>query len=530
MIETSQRSRARTQVALRPRRTLTAASVLGAVALALAIGPRASAAAPREGASRATAIPVAVAEARPGAVIAPDFLGLSFETTVLSSPALRASAPPLVALLRNLGAGVMRVSGVSADRTQWLGAPGALAPWSIATIAPADLANLASLMRSSGWRLLLGLNLGHVSAPALVEETRSTARILAGSLAGVMIGNEPDLYTHPPSAPFRAAIGGAALRPPGWGLPEYESEVSSLRAALAAAGVPAAVYGPDTATSRWLESYADAQAVGLAALAQHYYPLDRCSGGRLLRVAASPAGLLSPGVARRESHAVAGYMRVAATHGLALRIDEANSVACAGQPGTSDTFAGALWALDFSLLAAERGAAGVNFHGGLGSCAAGGTIVAPWYSPLCTLPDGQLHARPEYYALVLLRSLEGCAFLPVTYASSRNIAVYALRAPDGSLRIVIDDKEVARPRRFAPRPAPAPAWLSLRVGSGYRRASVVSLTAPAAAARGEVRLGGAMIGADGTLATPLEVPLPRSLGGFEVRVVPASAAVITLRR
>jgi hypothetical protein len=464
-----------------------------------------------------------------GATIPESFLGLSMETPTLQSPAITSTAPALVRLLRALGPGVLRISGVSVDRTQWLGAPEALAPWGVATISPADLHNLAALMGAAGWRLLLGLDLGHPLAAAVVEEARGAGAILGGSLAGVAIGNEPDLYTRPVSAPFRALLGGGTLRPPGWGLEQYEAEITSLRAALAAAGVQAPLFGPDTAAPRWLAGYAAAQGRGLAALAQHYYPLGRCFGGRLLKRGPSLASLLSARVALRESRQLASYVRVAQSHGLPLRVDEANSVSCAGEPHISDTFGAALWALDFSLIAARAGAVGVNFHGGLGSCAAGGTIVSPWYSPLCTLPGGQLHVRPEYYALLLLRSLEGCAFVPVEYATGRRIAVYALRAPDGSLRVVIDDMEVrAGAQTRGPAPVPAPVSVVLHLGPSYARASVVRLAAPAAAARSGVSLGGSTVGADGSFAAPIPESLAPRSGSVTVNVGPASVAVVTL--
>jgi glycosyl hydrolase family 79 len=474
----------------------------------------------------ARTIAVRVDGAHPGAVIPSSFLGLSMETPVLSSAAIVAQAPALVRLMRALGPGVLRISGVSVDRTRWMASTEAPAPWQLAAIAPSDLRNLAALMSATGWRLLLGLDLGHLVPAGVLEEARAASAILGSSLAGVSIGNEPDLYTHAPSAPFRFVIGSAALRAPGWGLEQYEGEISSLRTALAGAGVQAPLYGPDTASSGWLEDYAAEQGPGLAGLAQHFYPLDRCLRGRLLKVGASVESLLGERVARRESRALAAYIRVAERHGLPLRIDEANSVACAGQPHLSDTFAAALWALDFSLIAARDGAVGVNFHGGLGACAAGGTIVSPWYSPLCTLPGGQLHARPEYYALLLLRSLEGCAFVPVAYAARGRVAVYALRAPDGSLRVVIDDMELASARSGAR--APAAAWVALHVPSSYTRASVVRLTAPRLSAQHGVSFGGGSVAADGSLPAPVPEVLAGGAGAFKVRVTPASAAVVTL--
>src|SRR5439155_9626691 len=135
--------------------------------------------------------------------------------------------------------------------------------------------------------------------------------------------------------------------------------------------------------------------------------------------------------------------------------------------------------------------------------------AAPWYSPLCALPGGALRARPEYYALLLLRSLEGCAFVPVAYSTARNIDVFALRAADGSLRVVIDDMEVPAPPRPGKRaPAPAPALITLRADPSYGQASIVRLSAPFAGAEEGVSLGGASVGADGSFAAPLSAALP----------------------
>ncbi|HWX75488.1 MAG TPA: hypothetical protein VNZ05_09285, partial [Solirubrobacteraceae bacterium] len=435
-----------------------------ALLLTVAAGPRAAlGAARRVGALPVGAISVRIADAPPGARIPQGFLGFSLETPALHSPAIVSPSSALVALMRALGPGQLRISGVSVDRTQWMGVPETAAAWQLATIAPSDLRSLATLMSDTGWKLLLGINLGHPATAAVVEEGRAASALLGSSLAGVALGNEPDLFTRAPSAPFRAQLGSGALRPIGWGLESYEGEISALRAALGAAGVAVPLYGPDTASSAWLEDYAADQGAGLAALAQHFYPLDRCFHGRLLRSGPSFGSLLSARIERREALDLAAFVRIAQGHGLPPRVDEANSVACAGQVRTSSAFASALWAIDFSLIAAREGIVGVNFHGGLGSCRLGGTITSPWYSPLCTLPDGQLRARPEYYALLLLRSLEGGSFVPITYATGRRIVVYALRAPDGSLRVVIDDMELARLAHSRGRARlPTPVWVALR--------------------------------------------------------------------
>ena len=477
----------------------------------------------------AAALNVSVAAGPTTATLPQDFLGLSLETTALASPALTTDAPVLGNLLRGLGPGLLRVSGASVDHTQWLIPPARLEPWSSATIGPSDLERLAALMRASGWRLLLGLNLGHLLRGALVEEARTASSLLGPSLAGVAIGNEPDIFTTAAPAPFRPLLGGTPLRTRGWALDGFLAQSRSVREALAAGGVSVPVYGPETATETWLTAYGAAEHVGLAALTPHLYPLIRCRAGRPLAHGPTAGSLLSRAVAALEGRQVARFMAAASGSGLPLRVDETNSVACGGQPGMSNTFASALWALDYSLIAASHGVAGLNFHGGLGPCARGGGIISPWYSPLCTLPSGALSARPELYALLALRTLEGSAFVPVSYRTAANVSVYALRAPDGTLHVVIDDMRVPPPRRHHRHAAPLPPLhVTLHVAPSYQSASVVRLLAPGLDSREGVTLGGSSLRPDGTLPAPAPSPVAGAAGSFVVELRPASAALLTL--
>ncbi len=282
-----------------------------------------------------------------------------------------------------------------------------------------------------------------------------------------------------------------------------------MRGALAAAGVSAPLVGPESATGNWLQAYAATEGSSVAALSAHLYPLDRCRSERLLPHGPSIAQLLSGAVQQSETRRIRELAATAASHALPLHIDELGSVACGGQPGTSDTFAAALWALDAALLAAREGVAAVNFTSGLGSCQAGGTLLSPWYSPLCTLADGQLTARPEYYALLLLHSLEGDAFMPLSLHTSRNIAAFALRAPDRAMHVVIDDMETASAGTASAHAsgAPRPATVTLEVGSSYRRATALRMSAPSAGALQGTTLGGVALRQNGTLPTPRSAAL-----------------------
>jgi len=480
--------------------------------------------------SPAAAVAVGIDETRTGATIPGGFLGLSIDTPALAMPAMQPPFPALENLLEGLGPGLLRISGDEVDRTQWSPVPAPPAPWSRATVTPQDLANLATLASATGWRVLLGLDLGHPIAAALSEEARAATATLGASLAGLAIGNEPDLYSKPPAPLFGAALGRGALRPRGWGLGDYEAEVAQLQAAFATAGVSAPAYGPETATSRWFGGYAAANGAGTAVLTSHVYPLDRCAGLRVLRNGPSLASLLSARVTRNETRQIRQLARVAALHARPLRIDELGSVACAGRHGTSDTFGAALWAVNVALIAAREGVSGVNFTSGLGPCAAAGTVSSPWYSPICTAPDGQLTVRPQYYALLLLGTLEGSSLVPVTYRAPGGLAVFALRARDGTLRVVIDDMQIAAPGHRRRAVAPQAAIVTLQTRSPYAAASALRLTAASAAATAGTTLGGATVGLDGTLPPTSPEALAAGAGGYTLRVQPASVVLVTLSR
>jgi hypothetical protein len=70
-------------------------------------------------------------------------------------------------------------------------------------------------------------------------------------------------------------------------------------------------------------------------------------------------------------------------------------VACGGFAGVSDTFASALWALDFLPSLSKRGVERFNFHGG----------PSVLYTPIGFGVDGALQVRPLWYGLRLFAEL-----------------------------------------------------------------------------------------------------------------------------
>jgi hypothetical protein len=127
-----------------------------------------------------------------GRPLAPDFIGLSYESAILNpgtyfSPENAA----LIALMRALGdTGVLRIGGNTSERTVWEPA-GAGAPDAI-VITPAAIDRLAATLRALGWKLIYGLNLARGTPEAAAEEAAYVARALGPLLLAFQIGNEPD--------------------------------------------------------------------------------------------------------------------------------------------------------------------------------------------------------------------------------------------------------------------------------------------------------------------------------------------------
>src|SRR6202043_3533111 len=78
-----------------------------------------------------------------------------------------------------------------------------------------------------------------------------------------------------------------------------------------------------------------------------------------------------------------------------VRIDETNNVSCGGQPGVSDVFVSALWAVGYIVAAVDSRVAGLNFHNQL--------RLPNSYTPIALATRaspraGRLRAAPEWYA------------------------------------------------------------------------------------------------------------------------------------
>ncbi len=353
------------------------------------------------------------------------FAGLSYESAQLIHPEFFAAGNrELIALVRTLGpAGVLRIGGNTSAFTTWVagapasggagtddaagyspdrGAKATVQTPGMFRITPRAIDNLAGFLRATGWQLLYGLNLRHGTPALAAEEAAYVAKACGPMLLGLQLGNEPDLFRHDDG-------GGDGGKGSLWTYEEFLPQWRAMYAAVHARlpGVP--IEGPDSSEG-WASRFAAEAHGSIAALTAHYYAEGPPTDPRM-----TIEYLLHPG--ERLQRDVYAAMAVAKTYGLPFRLAEGNSCYNGGKPGVSDTFASALWAGDFMLDLANRGAVGVNLHGG-------GMGV---YTPIATDTAGQSSARPDYYGLWLAAQFAGSEMVRVDApeAGAANVTVYA---------------------------------------------------------------------------------------------------------
>jgi hypothetical protein len=439
-----------------------------------------------------------------GPAVPADFMGLSFEVRSLPTIATYASKGNFATLLRSLGPGVMRFGGISADeQAAWVPAGASKPAWANTAIDEQDLAGIGALAKETGWKVLLTVNLGHYEPAAAAQEAAVAHAQLGSYLAGIEIGNEPDLFPR------------KHLRPPGTGVKAYLPQAAIYRAAIETAAPGTPIAGPDPSTGTqgltWVRD--EAQTIRPQLLTDHYYPLSSCGGHPTI------SELLSPGVRRKESEMLSKMLTIAHTYTTPLRMDETNDISCEGEPGVSNAFASALWALTYTARTMTAGVVGVNFHDLIDQPRTYSALAA---HSEAALNAGELQPAPEWYALLAAHTLVGSRPLPISTVGTApgTLSASALEAPDGKVSLVLAD--------YGP-PGSEPLAVHLRVPRALASGSVLRLTGPSPAATTGTRLGGQAVAASGNWSTPSALPAVYGHpGALSVQIDPSSAAVVTL--
>jgi hypothetical protein len=321
---------------------------------------------------------------------------------------------------------------------------------------------------------------------------------LGPALAALEIGNEINFF-----GPY-ATIG-----------PQWESFATAVLTAVP--GLPLA--GPASgANTLFLVPFAHDEASRIVQLTHHYYR------GAAATSTATMANLLAPDPAATSQGQTVSTAVTTNQIRDGFRWGEMNSFSGHGQAGVSDAFGSALWSIDFMLTTAQLpGAAGVNFHGGGqnqdgNTCSTGvASCVRPFrYSPIVEVDSIATGAAPLFYGLLLVSQI-GAGDMLQTQASAGglNFTAYAIAANGGSTIVVLVNKD-----------STTGVDATVDVGAPVARATGTFLRAPSVDALGDVTLGEAAVGADGTWTPQAPFDLPAADSVVSVTVPRASAVLI----
>src|SRR5579859_2812172 len=408
-----------------------AAGRLGSPRAAAAPAGRDGTGHPRTGWAEVAVVP------RDGMPLPQSFLGISTEYWAL--PVFdgdRALLERLLAQLRVPGGGplVLRIGGDSADHSFWDPRADRAPRW-VYALNSRWVRRAATLVEDLRARVMLDLNLITDTPLTAAEWARAAlTRFPRGSIVGLEIGNEPDLYARRfwMAAFEHPWLNSPALRldltAAGYGQ-AFESYADVLAAATPGVPLVGPALGHPVVDASWIARLLADPHPGLRVLSGHWYPYSGCvpdsspsypTVGRLLagRDIAQVIRGLHP-VIQMAHHA-----------GLGFRLTELNSVTCGGLPGVSDTFATALWAPRALFALARAGVDGVNIH------MRAHAINAPF-----AIEHDRVVARPLLYGLLLFTRCLGphARLLDVRVSQSRGatLDVWAVLAEPGLLHVLL---------------------------------------------------------------------------------------------
>jgi hypothetical protein len=442
------------------------------------------------------------------------FEGLSYQKDWLSGPLPNSTNTALVALMKKVGPGVLRIVGEAAGTTptEWNpNGPGGV--WG--TVAPADIKRLAALATATNWKVLYGIQLENNTPASAANEASVVSQLLGSNLLGFEIGNEPDMYSSPqygnPAAPQIPGYTWAdyisttpVYDASGNLLPSWPAFASAIQAA-----VPNAPLTGPTGGFNWVMNFAGSSLAPQASLlTRHYYAENAAS-----TPPPTLSALLTPDP--RLTSQLPQMQQAASLANISggYRISECNTVSGGvGVPGVTNAFGAALWTIDFLFQNAAYSSSGVNFNGG-GSDPTG-------YSPFYDNGTSVTGIGPDYYGMLAASSLlkSGSQLMNVTATNAPStFSAYATQATNGVTWFILSNKDPNND-----------ITVSVSRPQASTAAKSLLLTASAIDATSGIQLGGTAVGTNGSWSAASN-PSLEMVGTSAVVTVPAhSAQVVNL--
>ncbi len=431
-----------------------------------------------------------------GRAISPDFVGLSFEMQYVlpgtnDTHFFSAKNKALIATFKTLGIKNLRVGGNTADRP------------TIHTPNTTDVDSLFAFAKAADVKIIYTLRLNQGSLSNATQMANYITRHYANRLACFAIGNEPNVFSKE-YAPYLAE----------W--KRYATEIT------AATNSPDAKFcGPSTSPGHetWARDFANefGDHGPFAFISQHDYP-----GGdarRATNAVAARDKILSPAIDEHYTTFSANFVPAILSNSLPYRLEEANSFYDGGALDVSDTFASALWALDYQWWWAQHGCDGINFHTG-DKVAARDENKPCRYAVFWTAPYGY-NIHPIGYALKMFSLGSQGSLVPTELknADNLNLVVYAASSSKNEMCVTLINREHGTNAQAA--------HVTLNSGFSNARAQVMFLRQidGDVAAKTGVTLGGAEIQDNGKWNEKW-TPLAKPVNGQFTLPLPATTAAL----
>lgn len=443
----------------------------------------------------------------PGKEISPEAFGLSYETGQLlpDGKGVRYFRPDNTALLnmfKTLSVRNLRIGGNSVD------APNIRIP------GEEDIHSFFKFAKAANVKVIYSVRLQD-GDPKVAQDI---ARIIYVNYKDVLesfsIGNEPGYYKD---------------------YEVYTSKWTAIRDAILEV-YPEAVFSgpdqnPDVERLKKIVSDFGNTAGRLVQITQHNYPFG-CSYKNYKEkdvtkliphdAEESREKMLMPSAYRIYNKVLQGIVEAVKGTPISFRLSETNNYWFSGLKGASDSYASALWALDYMHWWSSHGAAGLNFHTG---DLTGGTITLPCRYAAFVTSDNGYEARPLSYGVKLF-SLGGIGnSLPVKVSSSsdQNFVAYANLYQNKTVLLTLINKEYKNTEK---------RQINIQLDASLHdsKVEVTSLKAKnndIAAGSDAVTLGGAQIESDGTWKGQWQILPDSNVGNNEINMtIPSACAVV----
>lgn len=382
-------------------------------------------------------------------------------------------------LYKNLGSSTLHINGHSADEAQWSATGDYSCSSENTVVTPAFVDALVAFANHIGWHIVWGLNLISNTPAMDAAEATYVASSAGATLSAFNIGNEPGAYTY------------HGYRPAGWTYTNYLTEWRAAESAVLAAVPGARIDAPDVSgSSSFYASFASSEAsdAALLGLSHHYY------------ITATPQSIATMLAPSTMSAFLASVTTWQSATTLPFILSELNTFSNGGVAGVTNTLAASLWLADASLATAAQGVAQLDLQ-------QSGSVLYDALDPNTGQPT------PLYYGLLLAHTMMRLGtFDSLSLTTSHNLDAYAVKVSDGTLRVIVVNKDGSD------------ADAQITLPATFATGSYYTLAGPAIDATTGVTLDDRGVSASGTWSA--NNPTTISVGGDVVDlVIPADTAL-----